>query len=109
MKKKEPPKLKGIEIDKIDSLESYLWNLGLGAISLTTILKLQEKAESIGIFDDDEIECSKTLKYQIQRVYTAVNDLIIMATKRANVDWPDMVTKIIKNAGAQKPKTKRKK
>ncbi len=87
-----------IDIDQVDSLESYIFHLGLLCISVQTLVSLQEKAESLGIFDDDETEASKTLKYQAARLFQCANDLLKMCASRTKLEWPDLMANIVKSA-----------
>ena len=90
--------IQSINISSIDSLETYLWQLGLLSISVNTLIATQDKAESIGIFDDDETELSKTVKYQAQKLFICINDLIGHCSARTDMDWPDLMKKIIQTA-----------
>jgi hypothetical protein len=100
--------LQGIDISKVKDLETYLWNLGLLALSVDTLRALQEKAESLGIFDTDEEEASATLKYQISKVFVCINDLIALTGSRTGHSWEAMQKKVIA-AGTQVQKIKPKK
>lgn len=90
--------LETVDIEKVDSLESYIWHLGLMCVSVQTLVSLQEKAESLGIFDTDETEVSKTVKYQAVRLFQAANDLLIICSRRTQLEWPELMSKIINSA-----------
>lgn len=102
--------LQTIDIDSVDSLETYIFQLGVLCVSIQTLCALQEKAESIGIFDDDETEASKTLRYQASKLFTCANDILAMTCKRANVEWSDLKRSVIqKNTKKKTVKPKKKK
>lgn len=90
--------IQSIDIDQVDSLETYIFHLGLMCVSVQTLVTLQEKAESLGIFDDDETEASKTVKYQGARLFQCVDDLLRMCAARTKLEWPVLMEKIIKSA-----------
>lgn len=88
--------IQGVDIQSVDSLETYAFNLGLMCVSVQTLIVLQEKAEAIGIFDTDETEASKMLKYQVQRLYTCCDDLLRMCVQRSGQEWDDFRNKLVK-------------
>lgn len=94
--KNEPLKL--IDLDAVNSLESYIFNLGCMLISVNTFGKLQEKAERLGIFDVDETEKSQTLKATVNCLLTHADDLLRMCTARTGEDWGDLLSRIIAKA-----------
>ena len=90
--------LKTIDLSKVNSLETYIFQLALLCASVQTLYALQAKAESIGIFDVDETEASKTVKYQAARLFQAVDDLLRMCTARTGMDWDQMLIKVLEKA-----------
>jgi hypothetical protein len=91
----KPQNLQLIDIAKIDCLEGYIWHLGIMCISISTLIELQTKAESIGIFDTDEEEASKSLRHQSERLFTCAEDLLRMVISRSGEDWNDLKKKIL--------------
>ena len=75
------------KIQSVNSLESYLAHAALLMASIRTLWALQRKAESLGIFDDDETEASGTVRYNIFRLEKSLEDLAKMVAGRCNVDW----------------------
>lgn len=90
-----------IDVEKVDSLESYAFHLALMCVSMQTLSALQEKAESIGIFDDDETQVSKTISHQISRVIVSANDLLRMCVERSGQDWEEFKKKSLKTFKSQ--------
>lgn len=101
--------LHSIDISKVDSLETFIWHLGLMCVSIKTLITLQEKAESLGIFDTDETEASKMVKYQAQKLITCSNDLLTMCSARTGKEWTELMQDIIKKNTTAKPPKKGKK
>jgi hypothetical protein len=93
--------LQHIDLEKIDSLESYSFHLGLLCVSILTLAKLQDKAESIGIFNTDEEEASKMMRYQIQRLFTCCDDLLRMTVQRTGQDWDEWKQNMLKQAAGE--------
>lgn len=98
-----------LNIEKISSLDEYILNLGILGLSLNRLMALQAKAESIGIFDNDETEMSKTVQYQTDRLLGCVNDLLVHVGARTNIDWKDTVSRMIEGKKPAKKKPKREK
>lgn len=105
MKKREA--LTSIDIDKIDSLESYIFHLGLLCVSVNTLIGLQQKAEEIGIFNLQEEEASKTVKYEAAKLFTCINDLLYLCSSRTEKGWDGMLEKVRKSQGIPTKTTKR--
>jgi hypothetical protein len=97
MKNEKP--LQTFNIDTVDSLESYLFTLGILCISVKTLVALQQKVESLGIFDADENEASEAVKHQATKLFVACDDLLNMCSNRTNdKDWPKLLAKVVKKA-----------
>lgn len=90
--------IKTVKISDVKSLEEYIFNLGLLSMSIETLYALQERAESIGIFSTDEEEQSKTVKLQVQRLYTCVDDLLNTCAKRTPLHWEGLMKEVIESA-----------
>jgi hypothetical protein len=69
-------------------------------------MSLQEKAETLGIFDDDETELSKTVKYQTQKLFVCIQDLLKQAAGRTEMEWPDLLAKVVQYAKGISANTK---
>jgi hypothetical protein len=103
MKNEKP--LQTFNIDTVDSLESYLFTLGILCISVKTLVALQERVESLGIFDTDESEASEGIKHQAFKLLTACNDLLNLCSNRTpDKDWKKLLTKVVKKATPKKSK-----
>ena len=87
--------MKKINIQSVNSLEEYLFQLGALCVSLQTLKKLHELCESRGIFNDDETENCKTIMYRIERLLTCVDDQIRMCCGRTPNPWEEILKKVV--------------
>ncbi len=108
---KKQSKLYTFDIPSVDSLETYLFHLGMMLVSLESLVTLQNKAESLGIFNEDETEASKTIRYQHTRLIICAQDLLTMVSSRVDMDLDAMkqkIAEVAKQYVARKPPKRKK-
>lgn len=85
-----------IDIQHIETLEDYLFYLGVSSVSLKTIHNLQRKALDCNFLETDEREQVETIKYEIGRSIIAISNLLSLMEERGLVDI-DKVTERIQS------------
>lgn len=57
-----------VDIEKMETLEQYAASLLYAMASLRTLEEYQTRAFTLGLYDEDEEETSKTIVWEIQRL-----------------------------------------
>lgn len=82
-----------MNIPEIQSIEDYIFTLGLLCASVYNLSDLQQKGEELGLFTQDENELAKTVQYRADKLLTCVNDLLQCCCLRGNIDYKELVRK----------------
>lgn len=96
-----------VDIESVESLEQYLMQMGMLAISINTLGKLQTIATNKGIFNDDEIEKAKTISWRASLLMNDINDQVAMTSERSGVEWPKLLSRIVKTLPSKKVEIKK--
>lgn len=86
--------MKLVNIESISTLEEYLLHMAMFSISLNGLAKLQQIAHNKGIFNDDEIENARTIQYEIDRLFTVLNDQVHLVSSRTPIEWTDVLRSV---------------
>lgn len=83
-----------ISIHNMKDVEQYATILLTYLISLQTMEKAEKQALKIGILDDDEQELSKTIIWEIRRLYMLYNQQIESVLERCPLTREQVVEKL---------------
>lgn len=86
---------KFIEIPEIETLEDYLLQAAIYAVSLQGLIAVQKNAMSKGLFNLDETENAETVIYSIHRTLLALDDQVKLVCQRSPIEWADLVKSVI--------------
>lgn len=75
-----------IDVDKIETLDEFVFMLGIFAVSLKSAHKMQDKALGCEFLESDEREQVKMIKYQLGRSIIAISDLLRLLDEKAVID-----------------------
>lgn len=73
-------------IDSIETLEEFVFALGLHCVSVETIYETQKKVLGLNILDTDENEQVLTIAYEAKRLFHSMEALLHLIGERAEID-----------------------
>lgn len=87
--------MKTIDIQSVQTLEQYLFHMGVLCVSVNTLSELQKIATKRGLLGDDAMENAKTIEFEIMRLLTTINDQLDLVASRTNTDWKTLVKNFV--------------
>jgi len=76
---------------KLNSLESYLLNLGKLAVMIQLLQEEQETVRNSGILNIDETELSETIDWNCKKVLISLADQVRLVGERTEKTWEETV------------------
>ncbi len=93
-----------IDFTKVQTLEEFVFALGMCAVSLESIFELQKKAITGGYLQVEEREQVETIAYGASRVFHSIRSLVELMGDRAKIDGKKVAARLQKKNKKPKPK-----
>lgn len=78
--------MKSLPVNKIDTLEEFVFALASYAVSIESLYKLAQRAIKAGYLETDETEQAATIMHETRKVFHTIDGLLHIMGPRANID-----------------------
>ena len=83
-----------LDLDNITSLEEFIFALGISAISIKTIHRLQSKALDDKYLETDEREAVETIRYELGRSLSAISSMLGLMGERGIININEVAERL---------------
>lgn len=78
--------MKSLPVNKVDTVEEFVFALASYAVSVESLYKLAQRAIKSNYLEPDEREQAETIMHEARRVFHTIDGLVHIMGDRANID-----------------------